>query len=225
MYYGKNKTSRSRANGRRFVRRGYGRRKPWYKRRYNAMEIAGKAWEGVKYLRELLNVEYKYFDTAVSTSISSTATLSHLTAIGQGDTDVTRDGNTCRLKGLNIRHIMALNTLATSSNVRVIVFNWFDSTTPVAGNILANTGNTTSQLNIENSDKFHILYDKHYSMDNVGCKLLDYKKYIKLNQKLKFNSTTGNDFENNSIWALFISSEPTNTVGNNFSARVRFIDN
>ena len=44
--------------------------KKWYKKKYNVLDIATKAWEGVKLLRELVNAEKKFFDQSSVGNIS-----------------------------------------------------------------------------------------------------------------------------------------------------------
>lgn len=200
-------------------------KRAWYERKYTAMEIAGKALVMAKYVKSLVNVEKKYFDTSESTAVSTTATLTHLTAVAQGDGATSRDGNTFRCKSLQMRDVFSINGAATVSNIRYIVFIWKDDTAPTVADILDDS-DYTSLLNIETSSKYRILRDYSYSIDQSGDKgSIMRNGYIPLNLVVKFDNTTGADYMNNSIWALAVSSEATNTVARSSKYRIRFVDN
>ena len=67
---------------RRTFKRVYGRKGlPWYKRKYNAMELAGKAWSGVKAIRHLVNSEKLHLVTTSSAGISNNSYYVHLSTI------------------------------------------------------------------------------------------------------------------------------------------------
>lgn len=206
------------------IRSNYNDQKPWYMRKYNAIDMATKALSTANYVKGLVNVEHKYFDSSVSSPISTTATLTHLTPISQGDGPSSRDGNSVRLKSLFARDNIAINASATTSFCRLIYFIWKDDDAPAASDLLL-TGVYDSQLNIEKSDKYKILSDRSLSFDNVGTKSKSMKTFRKLNHHLKFDNTAGTDYESGSIWVLAISNEATNTLSRSSNQRVRYIDN
>lgn len=206
------------------IRSHYNDQKPWYMRKYNAIDMAEKALSTANYVKGLVNVERKYFDSSVSTAISTTATLTHLSPLSQGDGASSRDGNSVRIKSLFARDNLAINPSATTSFVRLIYFIWKDDDAPVAGDLLL-TGVYDSQLNIEKSDKYRVLRDRMISFDNVGKKSVALKTYIKLNHHVKFDGTTGSDYESGTVWVLAVSNEATNTLSRSSNQRIRYIDN
>lgn len=96
---------------------------PWYKKRYNALELATKAAKGVWYLKGLVNAEKKFFDqSTVSNTVTWNGLIIPLTNVTQGDTEQNRDGNSIFLRSIDFRMIAYLRGAATSDTLRVICF-------------------------------------------------------------------------------------------------------
>ena len=78
-------------------------------KKYNVLDIATKAWEGVKLLRELVNAEKKFFDQSSVGNISWNGAVIHLTNITQGDLSNQRNGKSVLLNGFLMRLLLRRN--------------------------------------------------------------------------------------------------------------------
>lgn len=217
-------------------------KKRYRKRRSNAPSVGGCASLGLsyakkalsysKYLRTLLNVEYKYFDTSKPIAeVLNTGVITPLTHIPQGDTVSTRDGDSVRAKMLSIKG----NMLGSSGGlalqpITIIVFQWFDSSAPAVGDILGpGAPNPISPLNRTRTDKFKVLMRKQWVLSNMPANPDNIKQYsqaIKLNTHVKWNATGAANVESGHFYVLEISDATTTVCPQTrFIARVSYIDN
>lgn len=219
---------RRRARGRTFRRRR-GRSSPWYRRKYNAMQLASAAWRGVRYIKGLVNSEKHHFDTAFSSAtIPSAGNITHLTSLAQGDTSVTRTGNSVLLKDCYMHLFMAVNpSVLTQSRVRMILFfdkQQISDTLPTVTDVLA-AASTESMLNLNASGRFKIVYSREFILraNNNGSLVLH--KFFKFHTHVRFNGTAGTDIQRNGLYVLFIGSEATNTPTVSGTFRIGYHDN
>lgn len=114
--------------------------------------------------------ESKYFILQSTNTFDYSGAVVKLSAIPQGDTDVTRDGDKITPTSLSVRYsIYNTGTAATSPteiDYRVIIFRWRPDDTsgaPIASNIMATTGNLYAALSEYIHDQrsnFEVLYDR-----------------------------------------------------------------
>lgn len=212
---------------------GYRRRRrggtPWYRRKYNAMQLASAAWRGVRYVKGLVNSEKYHYDTAFSSaSIPSAGNITHLTSLAQGDTSVTRTGNSVLLKDCYVRLFMAINpAVVTQTRVRMILF--FDKqqvsdTSPSVTDVLA-AASTESMLNLNASGRFKIVYSREFVLSAYNNGSLVLNKFFKFSTHVRFNGTAGSDIQRNGLYVLFIGSEATNTPTVSGTFRIGYHDN
>lgn len=122
--------------------------------------------------------EHKYFQTGINVSpIIAPTTCVNLISDSQGDLDTNHTGDKIMLGSIEFRYnIQGLSThVATSpgSIVRVILFQWRPSSTPLPGNILLSdpvTGNITpdSFYAVDNKHNYGILYDRTHALSYAG---------------------------------------------------------
>lgn len=220
------------AGGKRsFRRRRNYRRKPWYKKKYSVGEIAGKALSGVNYLRTLVNAEVKTYDsTLAAQSLDYNGHIYNLTAIPQGDTEQSRDGNSIFLKSIFIRGLITANTVTENNTVRVIIFRDTMNlgSSPTIGEILESTGSniaTLSPLNHDSHGRFQILWTKFFTFSNNGNTAQVWKAYLPIRKHVKYTGTLGTDEHKGQIYILLLSNTNVNHPQGNYQARVSFYDN
>ncbi|UOF81473.1 capsid protein [Circoviridae sp.] len=208
--------------------RKYGKRRsgrPWYKRKYSAMQIASKALSAARYLRKLINVEYKYHDVQYTTAPSNTAVVQLLSSIAGGSDVNTRGGNSVKAVSLTMRGDCTMNASATVTAIRYIVFIWNDNTSPINTDIL-DADTTVSNRNMEKTDKIRVLIDKVIYLDNYSKRAMQIRpKVFKLGHHMRWSSSTNTAVESGSIWIYVVCNEGTNTPTNTLNFRLRFIDN
>lgn len=112
--------------------------------------------------------EKHHYDVAQNNQdIINTGTLVNLSAVSQGDTDLTRTGDRLMPKALHIR--VGVQAQAANNLFRIIVFRWNQSTddvTPTLQHIVESTSYFLSPLNWDEvkAKTFTPLYDRTYWM-------------------------------------------------------------
>lgn len=215
-------------NKRRFVKRS----KPWYKRKYNAMEIAGKAWSTAKYLKGIINSELKFKDnTQEGQNISNAGTIALISDLVQGDGAGERNGNSVLVKNIFIRGRVLLDPIAVSSQFRLIILRdtMNTGTAPTVGNILTNAGTglcCLSPLNkLGSPGRYKILYTKLFTLNNNGTRSQVFKSFIKLDKHIKYTGPDADDEYRNQIYVLMVSNEAVNLPQISYVTRLSYYDN
>lgn len=211
---------------RRYNRRRRTPRRPRKPMRYRVADLAYKAYRGVRYIRGLVNSEKKHHDVTWTPTVNTTGTTRSLTSIAQGDGISTRDGNSILVKSLYFRMSSQLNSGATASFVRFIVFQdkqQVADTTPGVTDVLE-TADYLSHLNRANLGRFKILRDVTYGLDgNTVVRV--FKRYIYLNTHIRYNGTASTDIQKNGLHVLAISNEATNVPTVDFNFSISYHDN
>jgi hypothetical protein len=105
--------------------------------------------------------EQKYLSNNLSFTTDYNGTLTSQNIIPQGDTDNTRDGDSCLLK--KTRMAFSVQLADTTNLVRVMMLQWKPYSTPAVSAILFNTGSIVSPLSSLNKDQnqqYTVLYDR-----------------------------------------------------------------
>jgi hypothetical protein len=180
----------------------------------------------------LLNAEFKHIDTTVAAAVSTTPALSVLCAVGQGDTNITRDGNSLKCVGFEFRYLWGMNASATASLARVVVL--LDTrnvgAAPTATDVYA-----SSVLALPNIDaqpnRFVTLFDKVTSLVLVGDSRQSVTGIVSLDilKGVHFtfngNAATVADLRGAALFLYVLSNEATNTPSIDFQSRLLFVDN
>ncbi len=218
---------------RKYVKRRYrkGSSAPWYKKKYSPMEIASKAYSGVKALRKLVNVEFKKFDLSNSgNTIDLTGSVNHLSGIAQGDTVSSREGNSILAKSLLFRGHLARHASASTTIVRFLIVRdnqQIADTTPGMTDVLDPTVSTLifAPLNDVNVGRFTVLHDQTIRLDDATGTLKTFDIYIPMNKHIRYNSTASTDIQRNGLYAMWCSNEGTNLPTNVGFSRLTYVDN
>lgn len=206
-------------------------RLPWYQKKYSVGQIASSAWRGVKYLKTLVNSEVKKLDqTGTGTLTETTAGVLHLTAIAQGDTDASRDGNSVLLKYGTIRGTLVHNSAGDAQQFcRLLVFQdkqQVSDTAPTLSPLLEGTYPYIAPLNNENLGRFTVLYDRMFTLD-AEHQALTFKINLNLVGKhVRFNGANTTDVQKNGLYFGFIGSQATSNYPTiTYYTRIGYHDN
>ena len=162
---------------RRYSRRRYSRRRSYKRRRYgskgeaNAVGMARSAYRLARHVKGLLNTEFKFKDNSGSVTPSTgTPSLIFLNNVARGDDSSTRDGYSFRMKSLSLNYSCKLNSSATSTMVRIIVFmKWTsDGSALTANDVLENSSYVQSHRNLNNTKNIKVLHDKIIELDTAN---------------------------------------------------------
>ncbi len=174
--------------------------------------------------------ELKWFafaDSAIATDYGGFC--SKVTQISQGDTDITRDGDSLALKAIDFRWTCVPGD--STNLVRCMLFQWFsadDVDVPSPSDILNVVGDVRapiSQLVSDRGIQFKVLYDETVAVDTYHPIHLSRKIHLDKfpQEKVKYIAGTTNGYGN--IWKLFISDSAAATHPSVTSyGFVRFLD-
>ncbi len=195
---------------------------------------AAKALAMAKRNRSMINVEYKHHTVSqLLTTVTDAGTIVQLTAIPQGDTDIQRDGGSCKLTSLRLAYHMIINGSAVQTQVRVMIVH--DRQTNQAQFTLADlladaTVNDAilSPYNVDNRRRFGVMYDKVHQLTIEGNNRAINRIFSrKLNHKIRFDGAAADvtDLTQDSLSLVLIGDQATNDPSVAFFYRVRYVDN
>lgn len=214
----------------------------WMNKKYSVAQIAKQAWRGVKYMKQLINVEKKFFDNAVDTFTPAiTGQVLNLSSIAQGNDYNNRDGISVLLQSMLLRLTISASGIACDS-LRMLIFQDNDQrgTDPVTADLFEDT---TNGLRLSNSPllhtvnkRFNVLMDQRIPIGGIqltatqaaaiGPAYKHIKKFKKFKDShIKFTGTTGADagqYEG----ALYIYLQTiTANCFVSYNCRLRYTDN
>lgn len=191
---------------------------------------AGQLYKDVQTLKNLINVEFKYYET---NQINITASAAGnvpviLNSVPQGDTSITRDGMQFRLKSMQTEGSLRWGGVNASDHVR---FMWIIDTKPdgsaPAWSDIINNVSVYGLRNLNNKSRFVILKDKHLIV-SANTPEIRLKMYRKMDMITIQDTSSGGTFSNVKNHALFfavISQSLANAPTFTAYHRIRFVDN
>lgn len=220
-------------------RRNYRRRRGPVQKRVHVYGRAGKQlYKDVMYLKTLVNSELHYDYSSYNTTVDSTGSVYHLSAIAQGDTNAQRSGNTVLPRYLQLQ-VMLYQNAADFDTIRMMVFRWKDNSTPTIANVVEDSSNPIySPLNDNISGnqrdrQIDVIKNKVFLVgpdaSNNGAIL--YKKTIDLNppnkqvkDHIKFDDTS-TTAPVGGIYMILIGTQAVNTCEFRGMHKLSFHDN
>lgn len=210
-------------------------KRPGY-RRCGTMVIsdAQKALAMAKYLKGIVNVEFKTRDTAQTALFvpDGVGLVIQLSGIAQGSSTNSRDGAQVKCVSVSLEYTVFMDESATATSFRIMLV--LDKQTNQAiyavDDLLDNVANIQSVIsprNLDNKDRFSVLYDKRHVLSSNGSKMQQGSFYKATQIKLRYDGTgaTIADLTQNSLSLVVISSEATNTPTLSAQFRLRYVDN
>jgi len=229
---------------RRFTRRRYApgaglarrRRRPT-----NWIGMARKAYRTATWLAGLVNTEKKFFDTEVSVAPTQAGVLAaSLLDIPQGDTAVTRDGRSLRIKSLQISGQVTQSGDAFRTFVRVMLVADLrpNAGEPAPADIIeaGAASNIFALASMANGGRFRTIKNWVFDLRNMqgatiagasmqGPDQQHFKYYAKMDKVVKYTDGSTDDPQNYNLLLFAFGSEATNTPTLAAECRVRYIDN
>lgn len=209
--------------------KSHNRRRGFKKRGKIYGAAAYQLYKDVRYLKSLVNVEFKYDDTTVSGgNVDNNGTVTYISGIQQGDAGTQRDGNQVKVVSLQLRGEVSQNPSATDTTLRTMIVCDTKPRSGVGISItdVLDTINVNSFRNLNNRKRFWIMYDRNTYLSINGSRTRKIPAwYKKLQMKLVFDGAANNDSTSYSIYLIQISDEATNTPVVDWRTRLRFIDN
>ncbi len=194
---------------------------------------AAKALSMAKYLKSIINVEFKsHTVSGTATAITVAPIIIETTNIAVGDTTFTRDGANAKIVSLSLKYILTQHASAVNTQVRCMLVHDRQTNQAIysASELLSDvtaSDNIASPRNLNHGARFQVLYDKVHTFSDSGRTNSYSQYYRKLQQKIRWDASTPDitDLTMSSYSFVFMSNEPTNTPSITFSHRLRFVDN
>lgn len=209
--------------------RGYPRRAPTYG------QIGRKVYSDVMWLKkkiQKLNVEVKHHDVSTGASIPGHATGLNpvsLTAIAQGDTSETRDGNSIKCVGLDLRFLLKQNaTTATDQQLRITVVKLKRAgiASLTSEEIFETPASSPmAYRNIDKSYPIQVLRDMFVKLNTDDNDLKTVKMHIPLKHHIKYDDNTSTSDQYGGIGFIIWSSEFSFPGTYTVLSRLRYVDN
>lgn len=185
--------------------------------------------KSVNFMKNQINSEYKYIDTVTTlSSVVNTGTVTYLSGIAQGVTDITRVGNKILIKDILVRLQLEINSTPANATTRIIFFasRQVNGVLPTIAEVLQ-SASQLSPLNRDNTKQYVILKD--YLLSNITNTETDklVKKFYKIvNWHAFYDGTSAviGDAEENHLFFLAISDVATNGPELVVDARIKFYD-
>lgn len=226
---------------RRYRKPYFKKRRPWYAAR-NMLGYGAAAMTALKIAKEvksMVNVEYKYHDYNLNTTLGSPSTTGAIDCVNEvpgGDSDQSRDGT--QIKGVSIQMKGKLTQNASQINtgtaVRLILFlaTSLDDTEPTVATTELGFLNSNSTIALRNLDgssrnRYIPLWDKvfHLGPAELNQDIKHFKYYKKISLKFRYASTATDHPRKNALYMIALSDEATNTPTLEGALRIRFVDN
>lgn len=185
---------------------------------------------GYNILKGLINSELKRYDYTATQNVTTTGSIVALGEISGGDDASNRDGNKVLAKYITFKYLASSNASAATTFLRVmmIVDTQNQGSAPSLSDILQVTtanSNIVSPINVDNTQRFTVLFDDHLNFSNTGSQSYDRKHYNKLNFHMTWTSTAGSAINKNAIFLVLVSTQGVNSPSITYSSRLAFYDN
>lgn len=209
-----------------FRRRRRGRA-PWYRRKYNAMQLASAAWRGLRYVKGLVNSELLNVTYNADATPSSSGSIVHLSAIAVGDGSGNRTGNSIFVRKVYGQFNIKQHATAAYTSYRLMVVidkQQVGDTSPGVTDILE-AARVTSFLNPAEYGRFTVLWDKKFQTEDNGRETKMVKFYKNLRHHCRYNGTAASDIQRGGIYLLMLSDQATNTPTVSYDVKFCYHDN
>lgn len=182
-------------------------------------------------LKGLINVEFKFKDTAFAQTPSQTGSITYLNLIAQGDTTQTRDGAQFRCKSIEVRFQNTMAVLGGPQHTRVLlgIHKNVNSTTLVPADVLEAL-DPNSPRRYDNQKNVIILKEWMFAQMNSQANSIVVKKYHSdLDLITRYQSAATSaviaGVEQGGLFMLTIGNNTSNLPAFTCTTRLRYIDN
>lgn len=221
---------------------GRRRRRTFRRRRYKkssrpnyttigaAKFLAKRAYQGVRYLKGLVNSEMFKFDNSFNSTVSTSPGSLNLVGIGQGDDENQRQGNSILARYLHLRFDITIHASATNTFLRMVLVcdkQQTADTSPTFSDIFdtSTVSAVIGPLNKNTVGRYSIMFDRVFKLDNQAHPNIFKKMYFKLYRHVRYNGTATTDVQKNGMWLFYVSNEATNTPTLTLQSRIGYHDN
>lgn len=196
----------------------------------------------VKMLKGVINSEKKYKDFALTANIDATTPqIFCVTPVSQGQDNDQRIGRSILAKSIYIKGYLSFeDDTLTAQGIRLMLVQdkqqngvapVLSAATDPDNGILEETA-TWSHLNMENSNRYRVLFDKTYQFSKDADRSVqrrEFKKYIKLKHHIHYSGTAAaaGDLDIGNIFCVCFADANHATTSSSLrgTTRLRYYDN
>lgn len=210
---------------------------------WNTSNIAKSAYQMAYKVASIINSEKKYNNVSLSTAPDTTAAVTCLSNMAQGDTELLRHGNTIKVDSLQLKGVVYMdpaNATTAGEVVRVLLVedhNNNNGTAPVITDILE-SNSVTALFNHDNAKRFSVIMDRTLVCDTSRkvSKFTFFKKFYNKKDKkgnpvlgyhASFTGANAADTAQGHIYWMVLGNVATASTTSQFTieSRLRFYDN
>lgn len=210
-------------------------------RLWKTAQVARGAYQMARKIAKVINSEKKYFDAGTSTSPDTTASITCLTGMAQGSSEITRHGNSIKLEQLYLKGTLTTDySNAPYEIIRIAIVRDTDNnqgTAPTYTEIFENA-QINAMINKDHSKRFKLLWDRKYiARSDVGVYNIKFFKQFRMYKDKYGNPTQGAhatftagtaaDTGKGHIYLIIFGNTATATTASvlTWQSRLRFYDN
>ena len=192
-------------------RRTFRRKAPWYKRRYNALQLAQKAARGVWYLKGLVNSEVFKRDTPIpnTTVNDSTGYVLNCQPVPIGDSTGQRTGNSILARQLYVRVRLTKASAPTSTYLRFFILQdtqQISDVVPALSDLLETPGDIDSPISNAFAGRFKLLMSKTLLLTNDSPSY-HIERAFKVRHHIRYNGASGTDVQKGGYYLMVYADQ------------------
>lgn len=190
-------------------RRGFKRRRTgWGGYLRTGMSLARQVWK----LKGLVNSEMFKYDVAFTPTSVTTAPITNLCAVAQGDGDAARTGNSIFCRSWNFSGSLIHNSSgATTQFVRISVImdsQQISDTLPTYSNIYESSS-PYAHLNSDTVGRYKVLFSQMYMVNNSDKAAVPVRINLPMRHHVRYNGAASGDIQRGGLYLCIATDEPT----------------
>lgn len=199
--------------------------------------MAKRTAVGLNEIRKLINVEQKFKETSdAAATYDRSGYISYLSGLDQGDSTITREGNSVKMQHFRLRLFLKHNAAQTGGTLsRILVVRDLQNqgATITANDVLETVGTSNAPLAFRDfingplqNKRFAVVYDQCFITDPYHLIREDvFETAHDCHVYYRGTDSTVASAGNGSYFLIAVSSDATNLPTINFNTRFEFTDN
>lgn len=190
-------------------------------------KVAYKAYKLATKIARVVNTETKYLDTTINGGFNNAGIVTSLNTIGQGDTNITRNGDSIKPLFISCRGQLAVGSDDNIVRVMLVLDKQNRGAAPAVTDILE-SAHPMSHQNMDNMRRFVILEDKLFRLEtNVEKQPFELKKnFTNLHLYYSDGDADAAALKDNALFSVFIADTDPGTDPQVYAIwRLGFTDN
>jgi len=191
--------------------------------------MAKIAYKGYKLLKNMVNAEKHYIDTSITNATPGTAgSVYGLVSCSQGDTDVTRNGDSIKLDRITLKGSININSASAYDYVRIaLVCDKENQGTAPGWTDIFEEAQPLTYLNNKNMSRFVVIKTWLVPLNLAAAYnvIINFSKKLDFHVKYDGNAGTTADYRSNALFLVFNGGDNANKANFTWRTRVSFYDN